>query len=402
MIFFLTMVSNAAGIGGGAIMVPVFIYMFGFASIESIPLSKVTMLAGAIANFGLTFNERFPKDPKHLLIDFGAAATLTPLMLSGTQVGVLLQKLFPPAMVMTGLAALVISSLFKMYKSGKKAFREETLLHEKIKIAQQENQLKEELIKRNPEKGQAGQLAVRREAFEVEQAGEAPERLLTIWELYLPHFPNLIMLCVSISVVVATALLRGSSASHSLVGIDSCSGASTAILAASQLVNGFIAWRCYHYNAARGLFNAEIKKLTDHMGAVLLYSFAAGVAAGLFGLGGGLVLGVYMISIGICPEYSTALTGFTLVWVASSTSAQYTIIGALHFKHASVFMLISLAGSLIGNLILRAAIRKFNRPSILIWVIFAIMVIAGTIIPYDVVARSVSNPHYAFSFGSYC
>ena len=402
MIFFLTMVSNAAGIGGGAIMVPVFIYMFKFASIESIPLSKVTMLAGAIANFALTFNQRFPKDPNHLLIDFSTAAALTPLMLSGTQVGVLFQKLLPPAVVMTGLATLVIHSLFKMYKSGKKAFQEESVQIEQLRKAQEESKLKEALIKEEKEPIQDGGEIIRKEAFEVEQAVKEPQNLLTIWELYQPHWANLLLLCVSISIVVLTALMRGSDASHSIIGVKSCSGASTAIMILSQLLNCLLAWYCYKYNAARGLFNSEIKKVSDNLVVVLLYSYGAGIAAGLFGLGGGMVLGVYMISIGICPEFTTALTGFTLFWVATSTSTQYTIIGALHYKHASVFMMISLAGSFIGNLILRAAIRKFNRPSILIWTIFAIMAIAGTIIPYDVVTRSIKNPHYAFSFGSYC
>ena len=396
------MLSNAAGIGGGSIMVPVFIYMFNFASIESIPLSKITMLAGAIANLVLTFNQRLPKEPNHLLIDFSAAAALTPLMLSGTQIGVLLQKWLPPAAVMFGLTVLVVYTLIKMYKSGVNAFKKESVEIEMLRKMQNESKFKDGLPSNDIELIPQEEEAVQTALLGQEQAVPRTASLPSIWTLYLPHWKNILILCISISIILLTALLRGGESFLSLIGIDSCSIASTSILIFSQLINCLLSWYCFKLNESQGLFSPEMKKISGKLAVVLLYSYCAGIAAGLFGLGGGLVLGVYLISIGLNPEFCTALTGFTLLWVASSTSVQYTIIGALHLKHAFIFMVISLLGSFIGNLILRGVVRKYNRPSILIWTIFLLMIISGIVIPYDVVMRSIKNPKYALNFGSYC
>lgn len=402
MIFFLTMVTNAAGIGGGAIMVPVFIYMFDFASIESIPLSKITMLAGAIANLVLTYHQRVPNKPGYLLIDLAAAAAFTPLMLAGTQIGVLLQKWLPPALVMACLTALVIYTLIRMFRSAVNAFEKESLLIQKLEEAEIVIKLKEKAplfdIEQSLHVGQSDQAAL----LEKEPTALQIEHPPSLYSLYKPHCINLLILCASIMIVIFAALFRGGEATSSLLGVERCSNTSLCILLISQLLNVILAFAGYTYNETRGLFNPEIYKLSNKLVVVLLYSYAAGVAAGLFGLGGGLVLGVYMISIGLNPEYTTALTGFTLLWVASSTSVQYAIIGAVHMTHAGIFMAISLIGSFIGNIILRWLVRKFNRPSILIWVIFFIMIISGIVIPYDMVIRSIKNPNYALTFNSYC
>ncbi len=400
MIFFLTVITNAAGIGGGPIIVPVFIYMFNFASIESIPLSKITILVGALANFLLTYKDRFPNQPRYLLIDLSAGASITPLMLSGTQVGVLLQKLLPPAAVMTSLTLLVVFTLIRLYRSGVTAFNKESMEIERLEQIETELVLKDEEIPKDIESIPLGEEAVT--SALLEQGKIISTDHPSLCSLYQPHLINLLILCTSILIIILTALFRGGEASSSWLGIDRCSKKSGWILAISQLMNCVLAWTCFKYNEARGLFNPEFSKVSDKAYEVIAYSYGVGIAAGLFGLGGGMVLGPYLISIGLHPEFSAALTGFTLIWVASSTSIQYSIVGALHFKHAAPFMMISSLGSLVGNNILRGLIRKYKRPSILIWMIFLIMVIAGIVIPFEVAKQIIRNPKYALSFGFYC
>ena len=42
-----------AGIGGGGLLVPLYILAGGFGSYEAVPLSNVTILGGAVANFAI-------------------------------------------------------------------------------------------------------------------------------------------------------------------------------------------------------------------------------------------------------------------------------------------------------------------------------------------------------------
>ena len=49
-------------------------------------------------------------------------------------------------------------------------------------------------------------------------------------------------------------------------------------------------------------------------------AFAAGIVAGLVGVGGGMVLGPMMLELGVLPQVSSATTG-TMVLLTSSSAA---------------------------------------------------------------------------------
>ena len=82
--------ANAGGLGGGAVIVPVYMFLFNFIPSESIPLSKATILAGVIMNYVLIVTKRSKEDK--LLIDYGTAGTGIPLLLAGTMIGVMLTQ----------------------------------------------------------------------------------------------------------------------------------------------------------------------------------------------------------------------------------------------------------------------------------------------------------------------
>lgn len=54
------MIAAGGGIGGGGILVPIFILVMGFTPKHAIPLSNITVFAGAIANNALNMSKRHP------------------------------------------------------------------------------------------------------------------------------------------------------------------------------------------------------------------------------------------------------------------------------------------------------------------------------------------------------
>ena len=50
--------TNIGGVGGGEILVPLFVFLFNFTIDNAIPLSKLTIFSGAITNIFLIFNKR--------------------------------------------------------------------------------------------------------------------------------------------------------------------------------------------------------------------------------------------------------------------------------------------------------------------------------------------------------
>ena len=54
------MVAAGGGIGGGGILVPIYILVMGFSPKNAIPLSNVTVFGGAVANTYLNSKKRHP------------------------------------------------------------------------------------------------------------------------------------------------------------------------------------------------------------------------------------------------------------------------------------------------------------------------------------------------------
>lgn len=116
-LFLLTTISavaNAGGLGGGAVIVPVYIFVFDHVTAESIPMSKATILAGALMNVFLIARKKHPYLKNEYLVDYGLAGSMIPLLLGGTMIGVMLTKLLPPIFVVVLLSAYLFKSTTKM------------------------------------------------------------------------------------------------------------------------------------------------------------------------------------------------------------------------------------------------------------------------------------------------
>lgn len=50
--------TNIGGVGGGEILVPIFVFVFNFTIDNAIPLSKLTIFSGALTNILLIYNKR--------------------------------------------------------------------------------------------------------------------------------------------------------------------------------------------------------------------------------------------------------------------------------------------------------------------------------------------------------
>ena len=173
----------------------------------------------------------------------------------------------------------------------------------------------------------------------------------------------------------------------------------------SQLINIFISYLAYQKNKSQidndeteGYFQIPGKQRSN----LFYLAYLTGVGAGSLGIGGGMILGPYLLGVGVCPELATALSGFIVVFSSTSTSFQFTIAGAIHARHAFVFMFFSFVGSVIGNLTLKSLVKKYKRPSILVWTVFSILLVASFILPAQMVYTSYKDPEHAFSFGEFC
>ena len=130
-------------------------------------------------------------------------------------------------------------------------------------------------------------------------------------------------------------------------------------------------------------------------------SYVSGIGAGLLGIGGGMIMNPVMLDLGFIPEVSAAVSGFSVLFTSSSTTSQFVIAGAINIFQAAYYLGFSAFGSLIGNYIILKIVRKYNRPSILIYILFGLLFSSVIVLPtmglYNIFKRG-----HVFEFNSPC
>ena len=104
--------SNAGGIGGGGLLIPILLLLLGFVAHEAIPISKLMIFTGALTSFLLGFRQKHPTRDA-ITIDYNIPLILVPMLLFGTMVGVTLNKVCPPWLILINLTLLLIINTYK-------------------------------------------------------------------------------------------------------------------------------------------------------------------------------------------------------------------------------------------------------------------------------------------------
>lgn len=119
-VILIAMIANAGGLGAGAVIIPIYMFFYGFVATDAIPLSKITIFAGAVTNIAFNWNTRHIYNHNRFLINYNVASSMIPLLLAGTTIGVILSKFLPSIIITCGLIFYLILSILKLYKRGMK------------------------------------------------------------------------------------------------------------------------------------------------------------------------------------------------------------------------------------------------------------------------------------------
>lgn len=183
-------------------------------------------------------------------------------------------------------------------------------------------------------------------------------------------------------VVLLQALLRGGHGSGSLVGIECNSPTYWTFTAIPVVILGVLTL----YVGYRLRLTNRLKVLSDYpflqgdmhwtKPRVLIfpiYCIVAGVAAGLLGIGGGMVKGPIMLEMGILPPVQSATASFMILFTSSSTTLQFVIAGQfpgnLQYDYALWFALCGFLGGLTGQSVVSYLVKKYKRESIIVYLL---------------------------------
>ncbi|ETW03730.1 hypothetical protein, variant 1 [Aphanomyces invadans] len=410
MAFLSAALGSGCGVGGGGLLVPLYILVVGLSPKHAIPLSKATIFGGAAATFFVNFRKPHPLRPKRPLIDYALAAMMEPPTLVGSIFGVMFNRIFPSWLILILLITLLSYTSYRTLQKGYKVFGKEQLaLHTATAPPADESTsclIHIDKVKRKVEWCARKWLLVTRESRQRRvQRRDDEADFKSLPPLVLPPnkeeffaktraalatdecttFPmqNVLPLFACWCVVVAQAIVLGGHGAPSLLGIPCGTMAYWLLtfvpLAILLRIMAWMGQRLRLRNRLRVLSKAVFVDGDVHWTRAKthvvfpLYCVVAGIAAGLLGIGGGMVKGPVMLENGILPPVQSSTASFMILFTSSATTLLFSIAGMfpgqLQYDYVLWFATVGCCGGLFGQKVVGYLLKKYHRTSILVFIL---------------------------------
>ena len=356
--------SNASGLGGGLLFIPVLLLILNFYPHEAIPISKIVIFAGALTSFIQNTKVKRPHRNCKAL-NYNLIIVNTSNLLLGTVFGVTLNKILPNTLILFLLCILLFYYSYKTFKTFLKFYHEEanTDLHSMS--------------------SQMNSISSRNNNYDINQPIDQVEReiykdqFLLRWDkLQFILFPFLIMGILSI--------LRESNI------VSKCSLLYWILILLFALTviifDYFVLLHIEKEYNYRKLINfpydaKDINWTRDTIIKLNFIGFIAGFIAGTIGIGGGVVLGPILLDLGIHPIVGTVTTNFLVLITSSSTTFQFILFEMLNFQYGFLCIIFSALGSYCGTYLVNNYVKNTGKQSFIVLILFFVVVISAVVLP---------------------
>jgi len=395
----------SGGIGGGGILVPMFIIVLGFRPKHAIALANVTILGGAIANTALNCKKRHPQ-LNQPLIDWDLIVVMEPLTIFGAVFGSLLSKVLPNIVITLLLVVVLWYMGRRTFNKGVRMWTEESR-----KLLGQEEfnplPLGLDLNGSGVEMFPTGALPeseycdVDRSYSELESDCEGKplgsgRRVDTSSRLQSQRHLSFKIWCLTLCFVgtVVLTLLKGGGQFASPFHVT-CGSTGYWILYFSCLpwVLGFALYfrrmlvMDFREKVVRGyaFIAGEVQWTPRNTMVYPMVCALAGLFAGLFGVGGGIVKGPLMLEMGVIPSVASASSAAMILFTSASASVSFMVFGLLHETYGMFYFLLGLTCTAASQTIVTRSLNRYNRQSPIVLSIGAVILLSSGLVALNIV-----------------
>ncbi|KAF5472871.1 hypothetical protein F2P56_009540 [Juglans regia] len=397
--FIAASISSAGGIGGGGLFIPILTIVAGVDLKAASSLSAFMVTGGSAANVMCNLCNSSPKFGGKTLIDFDIALLSEPCMLLGVSIGVIFNLVFPEWLITILFATFLAWSTSKTCQNGVFYWRMES----------------EELMRRNGGGNLENGLTNENCGDESEGIKTAKEPLLGVkgsgCNLRFSWMKMGVLALVWLSFFVLY-LLRGNGHGRGIIiQVEPC-GSGYWIISSFQipLAMVFTSWiLCKeetvlkHQTSPNHEDEDQDLQIRDGPSSKLIFprmAFLAGVLGGFFGIGGGMLISPLLLQVGIVPEVTAATCSFMVFFASTMSVFQYVLMGMEHTHTALIFAIICFAASLLGLVVVKRAIRRYGRASLVVFSVSIVMVLSTVLMTtfgaLDVWRTYVSGKYMGF------
>lgn len=375
----LIMIAAGGGIGGGGVLVPTYIFVLGFAPQYAIPLSNATILGSSIANLFFNAGKRHPEADRPL-IDWDIMLVMEPVTIAGALIGSFVNVLSPPWLICIMLVILLVSTAVKSYTKGMKMYKKETeQMESNILNSEPGEVLKNGLVNApyaNMDMENPLDMAIETKNHTLYQI-LFTERSTPVWKVIM-------MFCVTGGMLALTILKGGRNINPLNITCGSSQywlitfAAFPLVLGVSIVARNHLV-KVWRQKAECGFRYAEGDVEWNETNTIRypLICSIAGLCAGMFGIGGGIVKGPLMLEMGVRPEVCSATSATMILFTSSAATASYLLFDSLNPHYGLIVFCLGFVNTLIGQKALNVMVKKYGRSSIIVLLIATIVAMSA-------------------------
>ncbi|KUF80422.1 hypothetical protein AM587_10017509 [Phytophthora nicotianae] len=407
-------VSAAGGVGGGTILVPALVLIMGFDIKRATPVSNLAIVGGAIANAWFNIRKRHPVVDRPL-IDSDLALSMIPLVMGGAVVGTVLAKLLPSYLLSLLFVVVLVVGGTRTVSKGIKKYRVETKSCKVLEVSPTpaaiettEEQRAAPFVAMRSSRSCPEDKAVDDVSGDFtgdsllkgtgsrsnECGGPTDDEVLAEILERERHFSltkqGAIMLCY---MGIVAASIGGAAVT--------CGGIAYWLLLVMELpwIAGFGACTAvylYRQHRRKVSVNYEFAAGDIHWTkkAVVHFPLAcagAGLIAGLFGVGGGIVTGPLMIEMGIVPEVASATTALMVLYSSAAATAKFAVFNMIAWDWALLLSALAFVVTAVSQVIILGFVRRTGRQSVIVLCIGATICIGAVLMTYQAIKSTITH-----------
>lgn len=395
-------IASGGGIGGGGMLVPIYILVMHFSPKHAIPLSNVTVFGGAVMNYAMNLSKRHPSADRPL-VDWDLILVMQPMTIAGALIGSLVNKLLPELVLTVSLVVLLVYTTWTTVDKGISTFNKETQKlkeakeSELTKLAGEEESKDEDKALLDPEEQQ---LPVHPDLLEIYEQ----EKTVPMWKMG--------SLWAVFAVVIVVNLLKGGggfvSPLHITCGSPGYWFSTVFMFSWILFVSYFL--RLYLLNQTKLKNKLNYRYVEGDIEwdntATVLYPavcILAGMCAGMFGIGGGIVQVPLMLKMGIDPKVAAASSSVMIMYTSFTAMTSFYVFGLMKMDYAVICLIMGLVVTFVGQVGLTMIIKKLGRDSLIIFSVAAVVGISAVLMgTHSMIQLSTSSLEDAMLIGAIC
>ena len=381
--------SNASGLGGGLLFIPVLLLILNFYPHEAIPISKIVIFTGALTSFIQNTKVKRPGRNSKAL-NYNLVIVNSPNLLMGTILGVTLNKILPNSLILFFLCILLFYYSFKIFKTFLKLYREESNM-ELHSMSSQFNSISQ-----------------RSNNNDINQQEDRPIENEIQKDKYLLRWDKLKYILVPFLIMAGLSILRESQI------VSKCSSLYWILMLAFLVI--VLIYDYFIYNHIQTEYNyrkiinfpyddRDINWTNKTIIKLCSIGFIAGFIAGVIGIGGGVVLGPILLDLGIHPIVGTVTTNMLVLITSSSTTFQFILFQMLNIQYGIICIIFSALGSYCGTYLVNKYVQKTGKQSFIVLILFSVVIISAIVLPLSSLLNIIDDykkGYNIFEFESLC